>query len=149
MAEVQFQLQSESSISSDKKILGLNENDLDKLKSEVDEYFEEHQTVDDEFIDHQCKQFNLMGRRSELLKFCNKFSPRWPVLTKIQTYQTKKKIIDFIVNNEKAPQSSYKLTKQFEGLTSDQLSKFKECHKKFEAISFAEDDLLEEERKLV
>lgn len=99
MAEAQLQLQSESSISSEQKVLGLDENDLEILKSEVVEYFEDAQTIEDEFIDHLCKQFNLLERRSDLVEFCNKLSPKQPVLPKIQTYQTKMKIIDLIVNN--------------------------------------------------
>ena len=69
-------------------------------------------------------------------------------MPKIKAYLTKKKIIDFIVNDEKTP-LGFKLKKEFEGLTGDQLSQFKQCNKDFEAISFIEDDLFEEERKLV
>ena len=42
-----------------------------------------------------------------------------------------------------------KLKKEFEGLTADQLGQFKECYKNFQAISFIEDDLFEEETQLV
>ena len=60
---------------------------------------------------------------------------------------TKKKIIDFIVNDEKTP-AGFKLKWAFGGLTGDQLSQFKDCNKNFNAISFTEDDLFEEELQL-
>ena len=41
------------------------------------------------------------------------------------------------------------MKKKFESLTGDQLAQFKECNKDFNAISFIEDDLFEEETKLV
>jgi hypothetical protein len=48
-------------------------------------------------------------------------------LPKIKAYLTKKKIIDFIVKNENTP-AGFKLKKDFEGLTADQLCQFKDCN---------------------
>ena len=41
------------------------------------------------------------------------------------------------------------MKKKFESLTGDQLAQFKQCNKDFNAISFIEDDLFEEETHLV
>jgi hypothetical protein len=44
-----------------------------------------------------------------------------PILPKIKFYLTKKRIVDFIVKDEKTPQG-YKLKKDFEELNGDQLA---------------------------
>ena len=49
------------------------------------------------------------------------------------------------MNNEKIP-SAFKLKKEFENLTNDQLVSFKDCNQNFKAISFVDEDLFEEER---
>jgi hypothetical protein len=61
---------------------------------------------------------------------------------------TKKRIVNFIVKDEKTPQG-YKLKKDFEELNGDQLAQYKECNKNFNAISFIEDDLFVEETQLI
>ena len=63
-------------------------------------------------------------------------------------YLTKKKIINFIVNNEKEP-SKFNLQKDFGSLTVEQLNQYKDCNKKFNAISFNENDVFFEEKQLV
>jgi hypothetical protein len=87
------------------------------------------------------------------VNFCNKYSLKQastqrPNLPKIKAYITKKKIIDLILYNEQIP-IGFKLKTDFEGLTSDQLSQFKDCFWNFKSISFVENDLFEEELKLL
>ena len=43
-----------------------------------------------------------------MIEFCEKFSPKqasieWPILPEIKANQTKKRIIEFILNNEQMP----------------------------------------------
>ena len=64
------------------------------------------------------------------------------------TLRQKKRIIDFLVNNEKLP-NKFKLKEEFVGLTIDQLKEFMICNQNYKAISFTEDDLYEEEIQLV
>jgi hypothetical protein len=63
-----------------------------------------------------------------------------PQLPRLKVYPTKKRIINFIVNNESLP-TKFKLKEEFEGITFDQLNDFKKCNKHHKGISFTENDL--------
>ena len=89
-------------------ILGLDNNDFEKLKIEVVEYFSTNKNLEDDFEEFLIQTFKLDGKRSELLEFCDKYCQKTPsrklqILPKITAYLTKKKIIDFIVKDEKTP----------------------------------------------
>jgi hypothetical protein len=64
------------------------------------------QKIGENFIEFLIKEFNLYDKRSELKDFCENLSSKGlekPLLPKINAYSTKKRIIDFIVNNSKLP----------------------------------------------
>ena len=60
------------------------------------------QKIGEDFLEFLCKEFNLYDKMSEVKDFCENLNSKGlekPLLPKINAYTTKKRIIDFIVNN--------------------------------------------------
>jgi hypothetical protein len=68
--------------------------------------YEDFKTIENEIVDYLCNKYNLADKKSELLKYIEQLNPhikKLPTLPMIKAYLTKKRIIDYIVNDEKKP----------------------------------------------